>query len=147
VWITTDDWPDETTWSLRNVCTSQVATSGGPYSLANTLYTVKNCLPSARYAFTINDIYGDGICCTFGSGSYAVVVNGVTTLTGGQFLYTKTETFGSSCSVSHPSPVVAFFFNHISLVRSLIFDHSPSPMPPKSPPANLVRASQHHRSP
>jgi hypothetical protein len=72
---------------------------------------VKNCLPPARYAFIINDIYGDGICCGEGSGSYAVVVNGVTTLNGGQFTYTETKTFGS-CAVSPPSSMVAFFFYH-----------------------------------
>jgi hypothetical protein len=98
--ITTDDYPAETSWSLRNECTNQMIAIGSGYSLAKTLHTSTSCLTPASYAFTINDSYSDGICCNYGSGSYSVVVDGVTTLTGGQFTNTETKTFGTSCAVS-----------------------------------------------
>ena len=97
--VTTDNWPEETTWSLRNDCTTQVVATGGSYTAANTLHSVKHCLPTAQYSFTINDSYGDGICCSEGAGSYAVVIDGVTTLTNGQFTSSETKTFGT-CGVS-----------------------------------------------
>jgi hypothetical protein len=137
--------------------------SGGPYSQAFTFHMVENCLPPARYAFTINDIWGDGICCSQGSGSYAVVVDGVTTLSGGSFGRSETKTFGSSCTVSPPSPVVACFLSsYILCVYSLILIIRHPHCAHNSPPlnqlresllqllvprrANLVRASQQRRS-
>jgi hypothetical protein len=96
--IATDDYPAETTWTLSNECGLQISTSGGPYSLTNTLHTATMCLLPSQYKLTINDAYGDGICCDYGTGSYAVVVDGVSTLTGGKFGLVETKTFGT-CDV------------------------------------------------
>ena len=101
--VTTDNWPEETTWSLRNDCNTQVVATGGSYTAANTVHSVKHCLPTAQYSFTINDSYGDGICCSEGAGSYAVVIDGVTSLTNGQFTRSESKTFGT-CGVSPPKP-------------------------------------------
>ncbi len=37
------------------------------------------------YDFTITDSFGDGICCTWGEGSYSVAVDGVVVASGGDF--------------------------------------------------------------
>lgn len=69
--LTTDDYPDETTWTLARNGT--IIYSGGPYAQDNTLYTEEFCLDSGYcYMFTINDEYGDGICCGYGDGGYVI---------------------------------------------------------------------------
>ena len=116
--ITTDQYPSETTWTLTNECGLPISTSGGPFTTANAVQpAVTNCLEAGQYKFTINDAFGDGICCGYGSGSYAVVVDGVTTLTGGQFLYVESKTFGT-CTQATQAPVgvsILFFFVHADL--------------------------------
>jgi len=37
------------------------------------------------YEFTLNDTYGDGICCSYGQGSYTISVDGEEVATGGDF--------------------------------------------------------------
>ena len=91
--ILTDRYPDETTWTL--VGGTGTAMSGGPYSLNNTLYSVKQCFTSGQYGqytFSIKDLYGDGICCRWGSGSYNVLVDGNTAVSGGQFASSEVKT-------------------------------------------------------
>lgn len=90
--ITTDNYPSETTWTIR-VGTTTVA-SGGPYSSANSSYSESICIPDGCYDFTINDSYGDGICCSYGNGSYTLIgSNGATIKTGGNFTSSETTAF------------------------------------------------------
>ncbi len=92
--ITTDDYPQETTWELKNWVTDEVYASGGPYTAANNDYTQNVCIPdAATIGFTINDVYGDGICCGFGNGSYSVSANGTTYASGGNFDAVETTLF------------------------------------------------------
>jgi hypothetical protein len=109
--ITTDSYPAETSWTLTNECGIQSSMSGGPFTVKNTVQpAVTNCLTASKYKFTINDTYGDGLCCDYGSGSYTVVVDGVNTITGSSGVgYSKSETFGT-CEVSPPSPHYQIFF-------------------------------------
>ena len=47
---------------------------GNPYS-SNTQYIENVCVPqNSNVTFTIYDSYGDGICCSYGIGSYDVDV-------------------------------------------------------------------------
>ena len=58
---------------------------GTPYG-NNTPYIEAVCIPeNSNATFTIYDSYGDGICCSFGNGSYEVIVCGVTVASGGNF--------------------------------------------------------------
>ena len=82
--ILTDNYPGETTWTLTDLDGAVVA-SGGPYNDANTLYEVSICVGDGCYAFTINDSFGDGICCAFGEGSYTVSSDGAVLAAGGEF--------------------------------------------------------------
>ena len=70
--ITSDEYPEEITWELSD-STGTVLYSGGDYTLQNSLETRSICLdPTACYTFTISDIYGDGICCSYGEGNYTI---------------------------------------------------------------------------
>lgn len=86
--ITPDRYGAETTWTIRNSAGNLVA-SGGPFTTTGTNTTQPdeiadvNISLSDCYTFTINDSFGDGICCSFGSGSYRleddsgnIIVNG-----------------------------------------------------------------------
>ena len=82
--ILTDNYPGETTWTLTDLDGAVVA-SGGPYSDTGTLYEESICVGDGCYAFTINDSFGDGICCAFGEGSYTVSSDGTVLAAGGEF--------------------------------------------------------------
>lgn len=59
--ITTDCWPGETTWEVRDAA-GDVVQSGGPYADALTNYVEEFQLPSTGcYSFTLFDSYGDGL--------------------------------------------------------------------------------------
>ena len=59
------------------------------------------CLADGCYDFTINDTYGDGICCAYGNGSYTVTGPSGTLASGGSFASTQTTTF---CVGGGPAP-------------------------------------------
>lgn len=89
--LVTDNYASETTWTLRRNGTT-VATNGS-YS-NNSTYNVSFDYGDGTYAFTINDSYGDGICCSYGSGSYTIRDAGNNVIaTGGAFGSTATENF------------------------------------------------------
>ena len=78
--ITTDDYPEETTWTLFRE--GDLVESGGPYSSTVTTYQTNDCLPPGAYEFVISDAYGDGMLC--GPGSYTLQAGGQT-FTGADF--------------------------------------------------------------
>ena len=74
--ILLDDYPNETSWSLRNTITDQLITIGGGYSEENSTIKRSLCLEdSTCYLFTIFDSQNDGICCDFGNGFYQLTDN------------------------------------------------------------------------
>jgi hypothetical protein len=84
--ITFDNYPEETSWSL--VTDGGTTVASGSYSTANadgSTVTETVCLPNDCYTFTINDAYGDGICCTYGSGSYTLTGPSGNIASGGSF--------------------------------------------------------------
>jgi hypothetical protein len=95
--IWTDIFPDETSWTLqRNEPEGVVVMSGGPYEEDFTRYRDEKCLPFGNYIFTIYDKYGDGLGYFYDYrfhqlGKYEVNVDGVTTLSGGEYAF-KYET-------------------------------------------------------
>ena len=68
--ITFDNYPEETSWQITDG--GSVVASGGTYASSpdGSTLEVSQCLPDGCYTFTIFDSYGDGICCSYGSGSY-----------------------------------------------------------------------------
>lgn len=79
-----DNYPSETTWNLKDANGATVA-SGGPYSTAGSTVTQTFNLSGGDYTFTINDAYGDGICCAYGSGFYNLKSGSITLVSGGAF--------------------------------------------------------------
>ncbi|MBM94786.1 MAG: endonuclease I [Oceanospirillaceae bacterium] len=89
--LTTDNYGTETSWTITNGSGTEVA-SGNGYS-SNQTVSEDLCLDADTYTFTINDSYGDGICCSYGNGSYSVLVDGVEVASGGQFTSSEATDF------------------------------------------------------
>ena len=90
--ILTDNYPGETTWSLTDVSGTVVA-SGGPYATQAVEEVTQVCVAPGCYTFIINDSYGDGICCAYGTGLYTVSSQGTVLATGGEFTDTESAEF------------------------------------------------------
>jgi hypothetical protein len=91
--ITPDNYPQEISWTLF----ANGIQVGSGNSQGQTI-----CVPNdACIQFTIFDSYGDGICCSYGNGSYSIASNGNVISTGGEFTTSETVSFGcppgSSC--------------------------------------------------
>ena len=89
--VTLDRYGTETTWSITGPGGSPTYASGGPYTDAasNGAYPqtpVTFCVPDGSTIYvTVNDSYGDGMCCAYGDGGWAVSVGGTTVSSGGSF--------------------------------------------------------------
>ena len=94
VTITLDNYPEETAWEIKDSNGTTVAS--GSYSTSNpdgSTVTEALCLPDGCYDFVITDSYGDGICCSYGNGSYAVTGAAGTLASGGDFASSETTSF------------------------------------------------------
>ena len=92
--LVTDNYATETTWEFTD-SSGNILAQGGGYTNNNT-YTLELEIPSADecYTFTINDSYGDGICCQYGTGSYSISDDsGNVIFSGGDFSSTESTTF------------------------------------------------------
>ena len=106
--ITTDNYPTETSWQLTDQNGGGWFINPGDLTLTNTTYTYTYCVPDTNcYVFTISDTWGDGICCGYGNGSYSVLVDGNTIVSGGSFQSSETsyniggcQSPSSSCSAN-----------------------------------------------
>ena len=74
--ITPDRYGGETTWDITDANGTQIA-NGGPYTTTNTNGTQPDEITDVTitnfdvcYTFTINDSFGDGICCQYGAGTF-----------------------------------------------------------------------------
>ena len=108
--ITFDNYPEETSWSLTNAGGSTVAS--GSYSTSNadgSTVTEDLCLPDGCYTFTINDAYGDGICCSYGNGSYSVTGSTGSLASGGSFSSSEATEF---CLGGNPAPTCSDGFQN-----------------------------------
>ena len=88
VTILTDEYPGETTWTVTDINGTVVA-SGGPYATTATEYVEQVCVGAGCYTFTINDSFGDGICCGYGQGGYTLTSQGAVLASGGEFSDTE----------------------------------------------------------
>ncbi|MTI21522.1 T9SS type A sorting domain-containing protein [Fulvivirga sp. RKSG066] len=91
--ITLDNYPEETSWQIRSGST--VIASGGTYGQQPDGSTVTQNieLNDGCYDFVISDTYGDGICCSYGNGSYSLTAGGSTLASGGSFGSSETTNF------------------------------------------------------
>ncbi|MBL4940856.1 MAG: endonuclease [Colwellia sp.] len=89
--LVTDNYGGETSWTLTNTSDQEVA-SGSNYA-SSTSYNENYCLDDGDYTFIINDSYGDGICCSFGNGSYDFSLATSSLISGGSFTNSETKIF------------------------------------------------------
>ena len=100
--ITFDNYPEETSWTLVNDSGASIAS--GTYSKSNadgSTVSETLCLPNDCYTFTINDVYGDGMCCSYGNGSYSITGPDGSIKSGGSFGASEATNF---CFSNTPAP-------------------------------------------
>jgi len=101
--ITFDNYPEETSWTLTTDAGVSIDAGGtyGNQADGSTL-TLDLCLTDGCYNLTINDVYGDGICCQYGNGSYTITDGSGNVLgNGGSFASSETTAF---CLGGGPAP-------------------------------------------
>lgn len=81
--LTLDNYPGETSWFLTDA-DGNVVWSGGPYGASGTVVE-STCVGDGCYTLTINDSFGDGMCCAYGNGGYEFSQDGVVLASGGDF--------------------------------------------------------------
>ena len=76
--INPDNYASETSWDLVDAEGNMIASGGG--------VGAELCVNETCYTFTMYDSFGDGMCCSYGNGSYAVEdANGTTLASGASF--------------------------------------------------------------
>ncbi|WP_273444444.1 endonuclease [Neolewinella agarilytica] len=111
--ITLDNYPEETSWVIRNSSNVTVF-SGGTYGnrADGSTFTVPVSLAPGCYTLVFSDTYGDGMCCSYGNGSYTLTNqdNGSTLASGGSFGSSETSSFcvGSSLQSAPEATDAAF---------------------------------------
>src|SRR5690606_6144481 len=87
--ITFDNYPEETSWEIYHVddLVNPIANGGENGGYADmTSITQLFCLDDGDYYFVIYDVYADGICCSYGNGSYELLnSSGTAIVSGGAF--------------------------------------------------------------
>jgi len=91
--ITFDNYPEETSWALTSGNTTIASESYTTSNADGSTVTESFNLTSGDYEFTINDAYGDGICCSYGNGSYELSSPDGVLVSGGSFGSSETTTF------------------------------------------------------
>jgi hypothetical protein len=92
--LVTDNYASETSWELADssgyiIAQNGFLTNGNTYNTVIEIPTSDEC-----YTFTINDSYGDGICCQYGTGSYSISdESGNIIFSGGDFSSTESTIF------------------------------------------------------
>ncbi len=105
--LTLDNYPAETSWTLTD-SQGTVIDQGSGYSSSGATITKNWTLSSGQYTFNIYDSYGDGICCSYGSGSYSITDGCSTVLkSGGNFGSGESITFCVPESSGTNTPPVA----------------------------------------
>ena len=96
--VVLDRYGSETTWSITGPGGSPSYASGGPYTdaAANGEYPqapVTFCVPDGSTIYiTVEDTYGDGMCCAYGDGGWTVSVGGSAVSSGGSFATEESAT-------------------------------------------------------
>ena len=104
--LTFDNYPSETSWSLTDSL-GTVIDQGSGYTSSGSTITESWTLSEGQYTFSIYDSYGDGICCSYGSGSYSLTDGCSTLQSGGDFGSGESITFCVPGGSSTNTPPVA----------------------------------------
>lgn len=94
--ITFDNYPEETSWDIKN-SSNVIVASGGTYASQpdGSTLNIPLCLNSGCYTLTMKDVYGDGICCAYGNGAYTLTNTGTSVVLaqGGSFAASQVTSF------------------------------------------------------
>jgi len=91
--VKTDDYPGENSWTLQ-VEGGGMLKEKGPFSSKRTEYTETIEVQSGtKLIFSMKDSYSDGMCCSYGRGSYKVTCADRLVKEGGQFGQEEKTTF------------------------------------------------------
>lgn len=105
-----DNYPEETSWTLKTKDNGQIEQQGSDYSGAGSTVIENFCMQkNTEYEFTINDTFGDGMCCGYGNGGYTLACpdSGMADITGGVFASSETRSFMSPGDAGPtPAPTV-----------------------------------------
>ncbi|MEM6964272.1 MAG: S8 family serine peptidase [Bacteroidota bacterium] len=115
--LTFDNFPNQTSWEIKNTNGSTVA-AGGNYSssFSNNTITEEICLDDGCYELTVFDSQGNGMCCLQGQGNFSLTENstGTTLATGGQFTNAISTSFCIPSSMGNPLTVSIGAGNNVS---------------------------------
>jgi len=116
--VYTDPFPSEISWRLVDASGAIVASMAlGDYTLQQHTYTHRVIVGEGNHTFVIEDSESDGLCCTWGMGTYSVRRGGT--------LYASGSEYGASESTS--------FFVAAELPPSALAPAPPPPLPPSTP--------------
>jgi len=122
VTVTLDQYPSDTRWEIIPQGQTEVLFTSRQYD--NTFMflpdTQSVCLEEGTYDFVIYDVYGDGICCDWGEGSYQLAFDGGVVSNGGSFGNSERKTFSTPNTPTDPpspSPVDCY-----DVSVNLVFD-------------------------
>ena len=91
--VLTDDYPEDTSWTLTKNETGEIVASRskGSYFEPTSSSVDWACLDrdGSSYTFALFDTYGDGLCCNDGLGGYSVFLDGKELFRGGEFSNTQ----------------------------------------------------------
>ncbi len=103
-----DNYPEETSWAI--MAGGLTYASGGPYGSQadGSTLVITTCLNDGCYDFVIYDSYGDGMCCSYGNGSYTLRDEANNILaSGGSFTTSQTTNFCISGGGGDTTPPTA----------------------------------------
>lgn len=128
--VTTDNYGDETTWQLVDSSSNVVASGPAVDYADHTTYQEIISIPSLDecYSFSIFDSYGDGICCSWGNGSYNLEdENGNVIISGGNFSNSESVVFTAKDALSindySLEHLVDFYPNPVNNNLNIVFNN------------------------
>lgn len=89
--ITTDNYGSETSWTLKDANGTTVEAGSGYGN--NTTIALDWNLAEGDYIFEIVDQYGDGMCCSYGNGSYSLTSGSTVIASGGDYGASENTSF------------------------------------------------------
>ena len=165
--LTTDRYASETSWSLAERDDSNnpiVSVAAGMYATSTYMIGPSDfpafCLkPGTIYIFKMGDTYGDGICCSWGEGSYTGRLDGKEIFTGGVFdredlkFFDEGGEINPSVSPTRAPSVSPTLFPSVSptlgptieptTAPSYVLSDSPTIVPSVSPSSGFTTAPTH----
>jgi len=129
--MTLDQYPSDTRWEIVPQGQNTVVATSPPYDETVQFSAVDVdtvCLEEGTYEFTIYDVFGDGICCKWGEGSYELAFGDNVVASGGAFGESETKTFVTPGS-NQPQPSRPATASLTTAGPTTLSPITPSPVP------------------